>query len=133
MKTYFSKISYHSLKYYILNAKKQILGRFSTIVCNLVRGKINSYYTPGVNLGNVIIIINANLIQVTGNKSKYKFYFNISNRPGNLKYKTFTEIKNKIPYRIISKSIFGMLPKNTLGREYFKKIYIYIKTPFTKL
>lgn len=130
MKTYFPKISHHSLKYFVLNAKKQILGRFCTTICNLVKGKLTSYYTPGINLGNVVIIINTNLIKITGKKSKYKFYFKISNRPGNLSYKTFNEIKNRIPHRILLKCIFGMLPKNTLGREYFKKVYAYIKTPF---
>lgn len=130
MKTYFSKISYHTLKYFILNAKEQILGRFCTIISNLVRGKITSYYTPGVILGNVIIVTNSNLIKITGKKHKYKFYFKITNRPGNLRYKTFSEIKNRVPHRILLKCIFGMLPKNTLGREYFKRIYIYVKTPF---
>jgi large subunit ribosomal protein L13 len=130
MKTYFSKSSHHTLKYFILDAKEQILGRFCTIISNLVTGKITSYYTPGINLGNIVIINNSNLIKITGKKNKYKFYYKITNRPGNLNYKTFNEIKNRLPHRILLKSIFGMLPKNILGRRCFKKIYVYIKTPF---
>lgn len=132
MKTYFCKSKYHFLKYFILNAKKQILGRFSTKICNILRGKTTSYYTPGCDLGNIIIILNANLIQVSGKKYKYKFYYKISNRPGNLYYETFNELQNRIPHRILLKAIFGMLPKNKIGRQQFKKVYIYTKTPFKK-
>jgi len=127
MKTFYPKNIYHIPKYFILDLAKKKLGRVCTEIAKLVRGKENTFYTPGVNLCNFIIAINSYHIEITTKKKNYYLH---TNRPGHLRYKTFNELKNRIPTRIIQKAIFNMLPKTVLGRQYFKYIYIYIKNPF---
>jgi large subunit ribosomal protein L13 len=133
MKTIFPKNTYHIPKYFIINLAQKKLGRISTEITKLIRGKENSFYTPGINLGNFIIAINTYYIQITGKKILKKKYYFSTNRPGNLHYETFNQLKNRLPIRIIQKAVFGMLPKTTLGRQYFKRFYIYIKNPFKNI
>lgn len=130
MKTIFPKNAYHIPKYFILNLAQKKLGRISTEIAKLIRGKENTFYTPGINLGNFIIVTNAYYIYITGQKKNYYFP---TNRPGNLRYESFNQLKNRLPIRIIQKAVFGMLPKTTLGRQYFKRFYIYIKNPFKNI
>jgi large subunit ribosomal protein L13 len=129
MKTLFPKKELHVPKWFILDATGKTLGRLSTIVSKLLRGKESPYYTPGVDLGNYVIIINADKIQVTGKKETQKFYYRNSQTPGNLKIETFQELKKRIPNRILEKAIWGMLPKRVLGRQYYKRLYVYSKNP----
>lgn len=112
-------------KYYILDASNQILGRFSTLASNLLRGKKEAFYTEGVDLGNFLIVINANKIIISGKKKIQKKYYRNSQRPGSLKQENFLQLKNRIPSRIIEKSIWGMLPKNILGRNFYRRLFIY--------
>lgn len=125
MKTVFPKQECHLPKWFVLDATGKTLGRLSTEVSKLLRGKENSFFTPSVNQGNFVIILNANKIEVTGKKKTEKYYYRNSDRPGGLKRETFLQLQNRVPTRILEHSIRGMLPKGVLGREYYKRLYIY--------
>jgi large subunit ribosomal protein L13 len=125
MKTIFPKQESHIPKWFVIDATDKTLGRLSTEVSKLLRGKETSYFTPGVNQGNFVVILNGDKIQVTGKKAIQKLYYRNSQRPGSLKIETFTQLKNRIPTRILEQAIWGMLPKNILGREYYKRLFIY--------
>jgi large subunit ribosomal protein L13 len=125
MKTLFPKKESHIPKWYVIDATNQTLGRLSTEASKLLRGKETSYFTPGVDQGNFVVILNAEKIQVTGDKRTNKLYYRNSTRPGGLKSETFEQLQKRIPTRIIEQSIWGMLPKGVLGREYFRRLYVY--------
>jgi len=126
MKTIFPKKECHIPKWYVIDAKGKTLGRLSTEASKLLRGKETSFFTPGIDQGNYVVILNADKIEVSGKKEDQKLYYrNRLQRPGNLKIETFKQLKNRIPSRILEKSIWGMLPKGVLGREYYKRLFIY--------
>lgn len=125
MKTLFPKNELHIPKWYVIDAKNKPLGRLSTEISKLLRGKETSFFTPGVDQGNFVVILNADKIEVTGKKSSNKLYYRNSQRPGSLKIETLTALKKRIPTRILEKSIWGMLPKGVLGRKYFRRLYLY--------
>ena len=126
MKTIFPKKECHIPKWYVIDAKGKTLGRLSTEASKLLRGKETSFFTPGIDQGNYVVILNADKIEVSGKKEEQKLYYrNRLQRPGNLKIETFKQLKNRIPSRILEKSIWGMLPKGVLGREYYKRLFIY--------
>jgi large subunit ribosomal protein L13 len=109
----------------VVDAENKTLGRLSTEVSKLLRGKELSYFTPGVDQGNFVVVLNANKIQVSGKKESQKLYYRNSQRPGSLKIETFKQLKERIPTRILEKAIRGMLPKGVLGRNYYRRLYIY--------
>nr|YP_010865216.1 ribosomal protein L13 [Campylaephora boydenii]WGT74148.1 ribosomal protein L13 [Campylaephora boydenii] len=111
--------------WYLFDAKEQRLGRISTKIANLLRGKNESYYSSNINHQNYIIIINSKQIKVTGKKNSQKLYKRHSGKPGSMKVETFNELQKRIPNRIIEKAIKGMLPKGRLGRKLFTQIKIY--------
>ncbi len=125
MKTIFPKKEYNIPKWYILDATNKTLGRLSTEASKLLRGKENSYFTPHIDQGNFVIILNANKINISGNKDKTKFYYKTTQRPGNLKKESFIHLKQRLPYKILEKAIWGMLPKGILGRLFYKRLYIF--------
>lgn len=125
MKTIFPKRECHTPKWFVIDATGKTLGRLSTEASKLLRGKENSFFTPGVDQGNFVVILNADKIFVTGKKEKQKLYYRNSQRPGSLKVETFKQLKARIPSRILEKAIWGMLPKGVLGREYYRRLYIY--------
>jgi len=125
MKTLFPKKEAHIPKWFVIDATNKTLGRLSTEASKLLRGKETSFFTPGVDQGNYVVILNAEKIEVTGKKESQKLYYRNSQRPGNLKIETFTQLKNRIPSRIVEQAIWGMLPKGVLGRQYFKRLYVY--------
>jgi len=125
MKTIFPKKECHIPKWYVIDAKGKTLGRLATEVSKLLRGKETSYYTPGVDQGNYVVILNANKIEVSGKKESEKLYYRHSQRPGSLKIETFKQVKERIPTRILEKAVWGMLPKGKLGRTYYRRLYIY--------
>jgi large subunit ribosomal protein L13 len=112
-------------KWYLIDAKEQKLGRLSTKISLLLTGKHKSDYTPSLNKGDYVIVINAKEIQVTGKKEKQKLYRSHSGRPGGMKIKTFTEVKNYFPEKLIEKSVKGMLPNGILGRQFYTQLKIY--------
>lgn len=125
MKTIFPKKEYHIPKWFVIDAAGKTLGRLSTEASKLLRGKESSYYTPGVDQGNFVVILNAAQIEVTGKKETQKLYYRNSQRPGSLKVETFKQLKKRIPTRIIERSIWGMLPKGVLGRDYYRRLFVY--------
>jgi large subunit ribosomal protein L13 len=125
MKTIFPKKESHIPKWFIVDAKGKTLGRLATEVSKLLRGKENSYFTPGIDQGNFVVILNANQIQVTGKKEFQKLYYRNSQTPGNLKIETYQDLQKRIPIRIVERAIWGMLPKGVLGRQYYKRLYVY--------
>jgi large subunit ribosomal protein L13 len=125
MKTIFPKQEYHIPKWFVIDANKKTLGRLATEASKLLRGKETTLFTPGVNQGNYVVIVNADKIVVTGKKETQKLYYRNSQRPGSLKIETFKQLRARIPTRIIEKAIWGMLPKGVLGRNYYRKLYVY--------
>ncbi|SDJ70118.1 50S ribosomal protein L13 [Salimicrobium halophilum] len=112
-------------KWYVVDAAGQTLGRLSTEVASILRGKHKATYTPHVDTGDNVIIINAEKIELTGNKWQDKKYYRHSNHPGGLKVRSANEMREKFPERMLEKSIKGMLPKGSLGRKMGKKLHVY--------
>ena len=112
-------------KWYVIDAEKQRLGRLACEIAKILRGKKKPTYTPHLDTGDFIIVINAEKIEVTGRKSHQKLYRRHSGRPGGMKVETFEKLLKRIPERIIEKAVKGMLPKNTLGRQLFTKFKVY--------
>lgn len=112
-------------KWYIIDAKNKCLGRLSTKIANLLRGKNKVIFTPSQNIGDYIIIINIDQVRVTGKKFTQKLYFRHSGRPGGKTIETFENLQNRLPERIFEKAVKGMLPKNRLGRVLFTKLKLY--------
>ena len=125
MKTIFPKKEYHVPKWFVIDATGKTLGRLATETSKLLRGKETSFFTPGVDQGNFVVILNAEKIEVSGKKELQKLYYRNSQRPGSLKIENFKQLKNRIPSRILEKAICGMLPKGVLGREYYRRLFIY--------
>ncbi|NIH16564.1 MAG: 50S ribosomal protein L13 [Buchnera aphidicola (Periphyllus lyropictus)] len=111
--------------WYYIDAKDKILGRLSSIISHYLRGKHKPIYTPNIDVGDYIIVINASKIRLTGKKSEKKIYYRHTGHVGGLKKNNFLEIFKKYPERIIKKSVYGMLPKGPLGRLIFKKLKVY--------
>nr|YP_009455848.1 50S ribosomal protein L13 [Dictyopteris divaricata]YP_010205353.1 50S ribosomal protein L13 [Grateloupia livida]AQZ25064.1 50S ribosomal protein L13 [Dictyopteris divaricata]UAV85922.1 50S ribosomal protein L13 [Grateloupia livida] len=112
-------------KWYIVDAKNKCLGRVATKITNLLRGKNKITFTPSQNIGDYIIIINAEQVKVTGNKFTQKTYFRHSGRPGGQTIENFETLQSRLPERVFEKAIKGMLPKNRLGRKLFTKLKVY--------
>jgi large subunit ribosomal protein L13 len=112
-------------KWFVVDAEGKTLGRLSTEVAAILRGKHKPTFTPHVDTGDNVIIINASKIQLTGNKLQDKIYYRHSLHPGGLKTRTALEMRTNFPERMLEQAIKGMLPKNTLGRQMFKKLHVY--------
>lgn len=111
--------------WYVVDAADQRLGRLATEIAQIIRGKRKANYTPNMDVGDFVVVVNAEKVVVTGNKSEQKLYRRHSGRPGGMKTETFNQLQNRIPERIIEKAVKGMLPKNALGRKLFTKLKVY--------
>lgn len=125
MKTTFATNETVERKWYLIDATDQILGRLASQIAQCLRGKNKPYFTPHVDTGDYVIVINAAQIKVTGKKTEDKIYYRHSGYPGGIKQRTFTELKAKKPTEIIEKAVKGMLPKNILGRAMLRKLKVY--------
>lgn len=112
-------------KWYVVDAEGQRLGRLAVAIAMILRGKNKPIYTPHLDTGDFVIVINAEKVAVTGKKSSQKIYRRHSGRPGGMKEETFDKLIKRVPERIIEKAVKGMLPKNTLGRQLFTKLNVY--------
>lgn len=112
-------------KWYVVDAEGQTLGRLSSEIATILRGKHKVTYTPHVDTGDNVIIINAEKIYLSGNKEQDKIYYRHSNHPGGIKSVSAGELKAKNPIRLLETSIKGMLPKNKLGEKQGKKLFVY--------
>ncbi len=112
-------------KWYIVDATDLILGRMSTEVARILTGKNKVSYTPHIDNGDFVIIINADKIKLTGNKLDNKFYYNHSGYPGGMRKRNAKTMIEKYPTEMVYRSIWGMVPHNRLGRSQIKKLFIY--------
>ncbi|GAB6283187.1 MAG: 50S ribosomal protein L13 [Ignavibacterium sp.] len=112
-------------KWYLIDAKDQVLGRLASKVARIIRGKEKSEFTPNMDTGDFVIVINADKVKVTGKRDELKEYKHYSGYPGGLKSKSFTELMQKNPEFIIENAVKGMLPKNRLGKKLIKKLKVY--------
>lgn len=124
-KTYLPPVDTLERKWYVIDATDQRLGRLASEVARVLRGKNKPTYTPFMDTGDFVIIVNAEKIGVTGKKRTQKLYRRHSGRPGGMKTETFAKLQARVPERIIEQAIKGMLPKNTLGRQLFTKLNVY--------
>lgn len=124
-KTYLPPVDTIERKWYVVDATNQRLGRLASEIAKVLRGKNKPSYTPFMDIGDFVIIINADKISVTGKKRTQKLYRRHSGRPGGMKTETFAKLQARVPERIIEQAIKGMLPKNTLGRQLFTKLNVY--------
>ncbi|AKP67009.1 50S ribosomal protein L13 [Companilactobacillus ginsenosidimutans] len=120
-----AKASEVERKWYVVDATDVVLGRISSVVAAILRGKNKPTYTPNVDTGDNVIIINAEKVKLTGKKAKNKIYYSHSDHPGGLKSISAGEKRDKTPERLIEDSIRGMLPHNSLGRQQILKLHVY--------
>lgn len=125
MKTFSAKAHEVKRDWFVIDATDKVLGRLATEVARRLRGKHKAEYTPHVDTGDFIVIVNADKIRVTGNKSTDKMYYHHTGFPGGIKSISFEKLLAKDPKRVIERAVKGMLPKNPLGREMFRKMKIY--------
>jgi|TARA_Y100000287_G_C14159611_1_gene324024 large subunit ribosomal protein L13 len=112
-------------QWYLVDAENQTLGRLATEVASVLRGKNKASYTPHLDTGDFVVVINADKVRVSGSKPQQKLYRRHSGRPGGMKVETFAHLQERLPERIVEKAIKGMLPHNVLGRQMFRKLKVY--------
>ncbi len=125
MKTFYAKPQEVEREWVLIDATDQVLGRVAAKAATILKGKHKPQYTPHVDTGDFVIIVNADKIRLTGTKATKKEYFHHTGHPGGLKSETFAEAMQKHPERVIEHAVKGMLPKNTLGRAMGKKLKVY--------
>lgn len=112
-------------QWYVVDAADQTLGRLASEVAQILRGKNKPTYTPHLDTGDFVVVINAEKVRVSGNKTTDKLYRRHSGRPGGMKTETFAHLQARLPERIVEVAIKGMLPHNALGRQMFRKLKVY--------
>ena len=125
MKTFMASPATIDRKWYVVDATGMTLGRLASEVASVLRGKNKPIFTPHIDTGDYVIVINAEKIAVTGKKLDQKVYYHHSDYVGGMKEATLREKLNKKPEEVIEHAVKGMLPKGPLGREMFKKLYVY--------
>ena len=125
MKTYSAKPHEVDQNWLLVDVDGQILGRIATAIATRLRGKHKAEYTPHVDTGDFVVVINADKIKVTGNKATDKLYHSHSGYPGGLKSISFEKLLEKSPEKVIKAAVKGMLPRTPLGRAMFKKLKVY--------
>ncbi len=125
MKTFSAKPAAVKRDWYVVDAADKTLGRLATEVARRLRGKHKAEYTPHVDTGDYIVVINAGKVRVTGNKTQDKMYYHHTGYIGNMKSINFAKLQAKAPERIIETAVKGMLPKNALGRAMYRKLKVY--------
>lgn len=125
MRTYVAKPSTIKRDWYVVDAEGQTLGRIATEIALRLRGKHKPEYTPFLDTGDYIIVINASKVKVTGNKTSDKMYYRHTGYPGGLKSESFEKLLARKPEQVIETAVRGMLPKGPLGREMFRKLKVY--------
>ena len=128
MKTFSAKAEDVNRDWFVVDAADKTLGRLASEIAHRLRGKHKAEYTPHVDTGDYIVVVNAEKIRVTGAKSKDKMYHHDTGYPGGLKSISFEKLIDKAPERVIQSAVKGMLPHNTLGRAMFRKLKVYAGT-----
>lgn len=125
MKTYSPSATEIKREWWVLDASGQVLGRLASQVAKLLMGKHKSIYTPHLDTGDYVIVLNAAKVKVSGKKVNQKIYYHHSGYPGGLKEVTFQELFSRDPTQVVEAAVKGMLPKSRLGRAMFKKLRVY--------
>ena len=125
MKTFMASTAAVERKWYVVDAEGKTLGRLSSEIAKILRGKHKPIFTPHIDTGDYIIVVNAEKVKVTGKKLNQKIYYHHSGYVGGLKQTTLKEMLAKKPERVIELAVKGMLPKGPLGRQMYKKIFVY--------
>lgn len=128
MKTFSAKPQNVEHNWLLIDAEGQTLGRMATEIASRLRGKHKPEYTPHVDTGDFIVVVNAEKVRVTGNKAKDKMYYSHSGYPGGLKTFSFEKLIDRSPERVLKLAVKGMLPRTPLGRAMFKKLKVYAGT-----
>lgn len=128
MKTFTAKNETVQRDWYIVDAAGQTLGRLATEIASRFRGKHKPEYTPHVDTGDYIVVINAEQVRVTGNKTSDKIYYSHTGFPGGIKEISFEKLIAKAPERVLEAAVKGMLPRNPLGRDMYRKLKVYAGT-----
>ena len=125
MKSYMQKKETVDRKWYVIDAAGKPLGRVATLAATYLRGKHKPTYTPHIDCGDNIIIINVDKVVLTGNKEDKKIYYNHSMYQGGLRERTAKEMRERYPEEMMERAVKGMLPHNRLGRQMYKKLFVY--------
>lgn len=125
MKTFMLRKEDVKHDWYVIDAEGKTLGKVATLAASVLRGKNKPTFTPHVDCGDNVIIINAEKAVLTGNKLDQKIYYNHSGYPGGLRERTAKTMKEKYPVEMVERAIKGMLPKGRLGREMYRKLFVY--------
>ena len=125
MKTYLAKNGEIERNWWLIDAQGQTLGRLASQIASLLRGKTKPQFTPNVDVGDFVIVVNAEKIQLTGKKEIQKVYQKHSGTPGGFKTETVEKLRKRYPEKIIEKAVMGMLPHTTLGEQQFTKLKVY--------
>ena len=125
MRTYSTKASDIEREWWVVDASGKTLGRLASEVATLLKGKHKPIYTPNLNTGDFVIVVNAAKVRVTGNKAQQKVYYRHSGYPGGLKSTTLARMMQTHPTRVIEYAVKGMLPHNRLGRDMLRRLKVY--------
>ena len=125
MKSYMQKKETVDRKWYVIDAEGKSLGRVASLAATYLRGKHKPTYTPHIDCGDYIIIVNASKVNLTGNKLEDKMYYNHSMYPGGLRERNAKTMRENYPVEMIERAVTGMLPHNRLGRQMIKKLFVY--------
>jgi large subunit ribosomal protein L13 len=125
VRTFTAKTAEIERVWYVVDAENQTLGRLAAQIAPILRGKHKPTYTPHLDCGDFVIVVNAEKVRVTGRKLDQKFYYRYSGYPGGLKSVSLRDQLAKHPERVLEAAVKGMLPKNSLGRQMFKKLKVY--------
>jgi large subunit ribosomal protein L13 len=125
MKTFLPQVDAIERKWFVVDATNQVVGRLAVNIANVLRGRNKPIYTPHLDTGDFIVVINADKIRFTGNKEQTKIYQDFSRYPGGLKETPAYQVRAKRPERIIEDAVWGMIPHNRLGRQVYRKLKVY--------
>lgn len=125
MKTYMANPDMIERKWYVVDAEGQTLGRMASEIAKVLRGKNKPEYTPHVDTGDYVVVVNAEKVKVSGKKLQQKIYYNHSDYVGGMKETTLAEMMAKKPEKVIELAVKGMLPKGPMGRDVIKKLHVY--------
>jgi len=126
LKTFTLKAKDIKKNWYLIDAENQVLGRLSSKIAQLIRGKGKPEFTPHLDMGDFVIVVNADKIKVSGNKEKDKMYWHHTGFPGGQKEASLSDLRKTFPERIITNAVKGMLPHNSLGRKMLKNLKVYV-------
>lgn len=125
MKTFSANSQTVTKDWYLVDATDKTLGRMATVIANHLRGKHKPEYTPHVDTGDYVVVVNADKVKVTGNKARDKIYYRYSGYPGGIKAVSFEKMLERAPERVIQMAVKGMMPKNKLSRKMMRKLKVY--------